>query len=416
MITDDLALGRDPNRVEGSLACAAATGFDNALAILRTTSGPLGIERIPLGRAGRRVLAQAVVSRVDSPRRDVAAMDGFAVRSAELTGAVLSYSEGSGHAGSETPPPLLLHSACPVSTGGAIPPGADRVIPHELTRCLPHGVIVDGVPEKPHIRPKSSDFAAGTTLLKPGATLGPRALLVAAAADIAAVTVWQRPRIAVLTSGDELVPPGMAYGRETAIPDSLSEALLLTARQWGGQPVGSRLLPDSVDAIGDAARDALSGCDILVMAGGASCGPRDCSRQAVMRLGFELQFAGVAMKPGKPAWYATRGDQRVLGLPGNPTAALTVARLFLAPLISALSGTSFDAALRWFDLPVPGVERAAPRRESFLLGMRSGDGGVILPEQDASGQLRLAMADLLIRRPHSAKQLDMAPTLRCLTF
>lgn len=297
-----------------------------------------------------------------------------------------------------------------------MPTGADRVIPHELTRSSPDGVIVDRIPEKPHIRRHASDFAAGTILLQPGTTIGPRALAVAAAADIPAVTVWRQPRVAVLTSGDELTPPGTASDVQVAIPDSLSGALLLTALQWGALPVGAKLLRDNVDAISEGARDALSGCDILVLAGGASNGPRDFSREAVLRLGFELQFAGVAMKPGKPVWYGTRGHQRVLGIPGNPTAALTVARLMLAPLISAFSGASFDAALRWFDLPATDAVSITPDRESFLLGMRDGDGARILPFQEASGQMRLASADLLIHRPALAEPAKDADVLRCLAF
>lgn len=413
----DMWLSRADSAEPVARECTATTGFDSAQAKLRAAAQPLGVERVPLAKAGRRILAEPVVARIDSPRCDVSAMDGFAVRSADLAAGARQFRlAGASFAGGIAPDPLDRGSAWAVATGGPMPPGADCVIPHELARADADSVVIERVPAKPHVRARASDFAAGTTLLEPGTMMEARALVVAAAADVGEVAVWRRPRVSVLVNGDELAGAGLAAETPYAIPDSLSEAILLMARQWGAKPMGAALIRDDVDALTQSVRGAVAECDILVIAGGASHGPRDLARRALESLSLALEFSGVAMKPGKPLWYGRIGATHVLGLPGNPTAALTTARLFLAPLISALGGGAFDDALRWSEMPAVDAVDAGGDRDSFLCGIRAGASAQLIIRQDASAQMMLARADLLIERRKGAPPVAPGQPLRCLRF
>ncbi|WP_159982428.1 MULTISPECIES: molybdopterin molybdotransferase MoeA [unclassified Novosphingobium] len=401
------------------IPCAATISFDAAQAIVREGAVPLGLEWVPLAKAGRRILARAAVAQIDSPRRDSAAMDGFAVRSQDLAGEVTRLKLcGESFAGGQTPSPLLPGTAIRISTGAPMPPGADRVVIREYTRVEGGEVIVPRASGKPHVRLRASDFALGTALLAPGTRIDARTMVVAAAADLDRLPVWRRPRLHILTNGDELAPPGRAGANEDAIPDSLSEALLLMARQWGAKPVGASRSGDRIDDLRAAAQLALGEADVIVMVGGASDGTRDRTRAALMPLGLQLLFSGVAMKPGKPLWYGRIGKTHVLGLPGNPTAALTTARLFLAPLICALSGAGFDYALRWCERVLLEDVPAGRERDQFLCGIADEilDGVTIIERQQASAQMMLAQAELLVERRSGAQFAASGTMLRCLRF
>ncbi|WP_260928401.1 molybdopterin molybdotransferase MoeA [Novosphingobium sp. 9] len=401
------------------IPCAANIDFDGAQTMLRANAHPLGMESVRLSKAGRRTLAEPVVARIDSPRRDSAAMDGYAVRSGDLSGNATRLTlQGESFAGSAIPLPLLSGTAVAVSTGAPMPMGADRVVMREFVRVEGSEVVVPSAPGKTHVRVRGSDFTCGQVLLQPGTRIDARTMLVAAAADQERVTVWRRPRIHVLCNGDELARPGDAYLRDDAVPDSLSEALLLMARQWGSKPCGISCVPDNADALRLASEKALPEADVLVIAGGASQGRRDHARTALLPLGLDLLFAGVAMKPAKPLWYGRIGTVHVLGLPGNPTAALTAARLFLAPLVSALAGAGYDRALRWSSLR--SLESAAPGgdRDQFLCGHwdEAEAGARIIARQEASAQMMLATADLLVERRAGAPLAPQGAMLRCLPF
>lgn len=201
-----------------------------------------------------------------------------------------------------------------------------------------------------------------------------------------------------------------------AVPVSLSEALMLIARQWGGKPTGMSRAPDRIDMVRDAAKAALGKTDILVLVRGASHGHRDLARAPLMPLGLRLEFAGVAMKPGKPLWYGRIGTTHILGLPGNPTAALTTARLFLAPMIAAISGSSFASALRWSCHPAAHALEPGGDRDQFLCGLMEADAARIIERQQASAQSMLAQADMLIERRAGASSGAAGSLLRCLRF
>ncbi|HEX7849760.1 MAG TPA: molybdopterin molybdotransferase MoeA [Sphingomonas sp.] len=389
-------------------ACSASLSFDAALAIMTAEALPLGQEKVTLSRAGRRTLAEPVMARIDAPRFDVAAMDGYAVCANELDAGRRAFDlAGASYPGGSAAASIRSGQAVKVMTGAQLPAGATQVVPWENVTAHEARVDVRDVPRRRHVRERGSDFRAGDMLLPAGRTIDSRALAVAAAADLAALTVWRRPKVGVIATGNELTAPGLACTTRLHVPDSLSAAIELFVRQWGGRPTGSRLLPDDLPMTERAAADAITGCDLLVMIGGASMGERDFAKAALRRLGLEMRFSKVAIKPGKPVWYGRIGDRHVLGLPGNPTAALTTARLFLAPLLTALGGRPANAGLRWSRAPLAHAVPANGDREAFLCAALDDDGVHLIGRQSASSQMTLGLADVLIRRPANA---PAAPT------
>lgn len=389
-------------RISVSDACAASIDFDGALAILTAQSGPLGKECVSLSSAGGRYLAAPVLARIDSPRRDCAAMDGYAVRDADLKSAsTLLRPMGTSYAGGAPPSAISAGETWRVMTGAPLPQGTDRVV--MIEHCRHHGELValEAPPlGKPHARKAGSDFLVGAELLSAGTRLTAAKLVVTAAADRSEVEVWRRPRIMLLATGDEILAPGCAAITPDATPDSLSTAIERLSISAGAEVIARLRLPDNEKAITRALEGATP--DIIVVIGGASRGDRDFARSAFASIGLEIAFADVAMKPGKPVWYGRRGSTHVLGLPGNPTAAFTVASLFLAPLIAGLSGGAASDALPWQLRPATRPVPANGPREAFLCASLSHGGAAICDRQEASGQAALAVADCLIRRPAHA--------------
>ncbi|MCR5872033.1 NTP transferase domain-containing protein [Sphingomonas sp. J344] len=253
------------------------------------------------------------------------------------------------------------------------------------------------------MRRVGEDFAVGTPVVPRGTLLEPGALVAVAAADVGAVSAWRRPRVRLLAAGDEIVAPGNAVATRHAIPDSLSIALAAFARGWGAEMVASARVADDPAAIRAAARAALVDVDVLVIAGGASRGDRDHCRAALAALGLEIAFADIAIKPGKPVWFGRLGSLAVLGIPGNPTAALTVARLFLAPLLAGLGGRPPDAALDWEQRPLVAPIPSQRDREGFCArpGWMAASGCSIvrrLRDRECSHRLVIYCAARLMRR------------------
>lgn len=383
-------------------ACSASIDFDGALAILAAHARPLGKESLSLADAGGRYLAAPVLARIDAPRRDSAAMDGYAVRDADLKGGTIFLRpRGTNYAGGAEPGAISVGETWRLMTGAPLPQGSDRVVMIEHCRHRGEFVVLDTPPlGKSHVRKAGSDFLAGDELLAAGMRMTAARLVVAAAADLGRLEIWRRPRILLVATGDEIVMPGCALRRPNAVPDSLSGAIEQLCTSAGADVVARLRLPDNEQAIARAQEAAFA--DVVVVIGGASRGDRDFGRSAFASLGLDIAFADVAMKPGKPVWYGRLGQAHFLGLPGNPTAALTVARLFLSPLIAGLSGGAISDALPWqlrqATKPIP----ANGPREAFLCASLSYEGAAICDRQDASGQATLALADCLVRRPANA--------------
>ncbi len=387
---------------EITAACAASIDFDSALAVLAALAKPLAPVAVSITDAGGCHLAAPIHARLDSPRRACAAMDGYAVRECDLSsGAATFRSIGVSYAGSRDAGEIGPGEARRVMTGAPVPRGADRVVMIEYCRQSAGVVTIEHPPlGKPHIRLRGSDFVFGQLLIPKGTKVTPAVAVSAAAADHHELLVSPRPRIQLLATGDEIVAPGSAAGGASVIPDSLSAAIELLCHSAGATVVSRVRLPDDPDMIARTMESASA--DIIVVLGGASRGDRDHGRAAFAPLGLEIAFADVAMKPGKPVWYGKVGARHILGLPGNPTAALTTARLFLSPLITCLLGGNVADALPWQLLPALGPIEANGPREAFLCAATSFRGVELSDRQDASGQARLAQANALVRRPANA--------------
>jgi molybdopterin molybdotransferase len=304
-----------------------------------------------------------------------------------------------------------------IFTGAPVPAGADRVIMQENVRPEGNCAIVDEHPGPArHIRQRGSDFCAGDELLRSGRLLDPRAIVAAAAADPDGVEVFRRPRLHILSTGDELAEPGTARERADAIPESVSFGVAALAQQWGAECLETTRLRDDLPAMERAAKTALDGADVVVVTGGASVGEKDFAKAMFEPLGLKLVFSKVSIKPGKPVWCGRVGNKLVMGLPGNPTSALVTGRLFLAPLLAGLTGLSIDRALRWRRSPLASALKACAARETFHRAREVGDAAEILSFQDSSAQKALAEADLLVRQRANTSALAAGSEVEVLDF
>ncbi|UTP38454.1 molybdopterin molybdotransferase MoeA [Phenylobacterium sp. LH3H17] len=394
-------------------------GFDEACRRIAAIASPLGAEQIALDLAWNRVLAAPVVACRSAPETAVSAMDGYAVRDADLaSGPARLRLVGTSFAGSPNGGPRLEAGACVrIFTGAPMPAGADRVVMQEVVQREGEAVMFAERPSPArHVRAAGSDFAAGEALLELGTRLTPQALVAAAAADLATVEVFIRPRVAVLSTGDELVEPGLAPHAPGTIPESVSFGVAALARAWGGEVTCRRRLGDELPSLVRAAAAALDDAHVVVVTGGASVGERDFSKAMFQELGLRLDFDKVAIKPGKPVWVGRVGERIVVGLPGNPSAAMVTARLFLAPILAGLSGTRPEDALAWRAAPLASPLGACGDRDCFHRGRSTFDGVRPVGNQDSSAQKDLAMADLLIRRRPAARALAAGELVEVLAF
>ena len=296
--------------------------------------------------------------------------------------------------------------AARIFTGGVVPPGADTIVIQEnTTRDGDRVTVTDGeAPPGRHIRRAGLDFKQGEVLLAKGRRLNDRDLMLAAAMNHPTVPVHRRPRVAVLGTGDELVPPGTTPG-PGEIVYSNGFALMALARAEGAEVIDLGIVPDRVDATVAAIRKARAErADILLTSGGASVGDYDLVQKGLAAEGLALSFWKVAMRPGRPMMHGRLGDMQVIGLPGNPVSAFVCALLFLVPLIRRLAGRAdvepqTESAELGVDLPA-NDERADYMRATLVPGP---DGTLVatpISVQDSSMMAALANADcLVIREP-----------------
>jgi molybdopterin molybdotransferase len=386
-------------------------GFDEALALIAGVAKPLVAEMVPLADAHGRVLAGPVIAQVDAPPRDVSAMDGYAVRDADLPGRL----PGAGTAYPGDPVATLAPGTCiRIFTGGPVPDGADRVVIQENVSREDDVAIFDGAGGGRHIRRRGADFPKGATLLEAGRLLDPRALVAAAGADLGAVEVWRRPRLVIFGTGDELVEPGTAREAPGTIPESVSIGVAALAREHGGEIVLMRRLKDDLPTLEQAAAEALAVADLVVVTGGASVGEKDYAKAMFAPAGLELIFAKVAIKPGKPVWLGRVGRKLIMGLPGNPSSAMVTGRLLLAPLIAGLAGR--DAASGWRQAPLAEAIGPCGDRETFTRAGWDGEAVRAFDYQDSGAQKTLADAELLIRRRAGAPAAEAGDMVEIIAF
>jgi molybdopterin molybdotransferase len=392
--------------------------FDEAIDLVRSVANPIGIEAVSIVDAAGRVLARPVIAQIDSPRCDVSAMDGYAVRDEDLDTFPASLKViGESFAGASWNGVVDSRTCARVFTGAAMPGGADRVVIQENVRREGDlAVIEEHCGSATHVRKRGSDFRSGEQLLVAGRLLDPRAIVAAAAADVAEVEVHRRPRLTVLGTGDELAEPGTARAKDDAIPESVSFGVTALAEQWGADCIGRTRLADDLPAMQRAAHAALEQSDVVVVTGGASVGEKDFAKAMFEPLGLELVFSKVSIKPGKPVWLGRVGEKLVAGLPGNPTSALVTARLFLAPLLAGMVGRPIDRALAWRSVPLASPLKDCGPRETFHRARSTGDAAEILSFQDSSAQKVLAEADLLVRQRAGSPALNAGAPVDVLDF
>lgn len=368
-----------------------------ALGAMLEAAPTLPAERVALAEALGRVLAEPVQAARDQPPFRASAMDGWAVRAAD--GLDPRRVSGESAAGRAFLGVLGPGEAVRIFTGAPVPAGADHVVMQENAR-LEAGLLRIEALGKPNIRPQGQEFAAGEALLQAGQRLdGPRGSIVASA-GAAEVTVRRRPRIAILTLGEELVAPGAPMGA-AQIYESVSFGLAGLVATWGGAPLRRASLPDDASALAHAVAAAEHEADLILIAGGASVGDYDVARTAIGAR--TLRVEKVAIRPGKPTWFAVgAGAPPILGLPGNPASALVCARVFLRPLLEVMVGLApaDQAAPFWAVLAAdagPVGERLAylrcaiaPRRDGRLEAR-------LAPDQDSSLARPFATCDALAR-------------------
>lgn len=316
---------------------------------------PLGAEDVPLSTALGRVLASDVVASVDVPGFDRASVDGFAVRAADLAGA--SAQEPAMLAVNPeilTPGAVPVHAvtpgtATPIATGGMLPRGADSVVMVEDTvaETRAEGLVVAvrrPVPPGAFMAAAGSDIGAGETVVRAGTRLGAAEIGMLAAIGADAVTVWRRPRVAIFSTGDELVAPGRPI-RPGQVFDSNAAILAASVAALGAEPVPLGIAPDDEAALSAMLDAALAQGDMVLLSGGTSKGAGDLAARVVGRLRDPgVIVHGVALKPGKPLCLAVTGGKPVAILPGFPTSAIMTFHAFLAPVIRAFGGLPPDAA------------------------------------------------------------------------
>ena len=354
---------------------SAPLSVAEARAAMLAAVAVLESESVALPLALHRVLAAPILSTRDQPPFAVSAMDGYAIRSADAPGPLALIGESA--AGHGFGGVCGAGQAVRISTGAAIPQGADTVVIQEDVRRDGDTVEVPAAKPNANIRPQGGDFKAGIELLSPGRRLDGVALSLAAAAGQGQLAVVKKPRIAILCSGDELVPPGAVPG-PWQIFESATFGVAALVSEWGGLPHKLAIEQDDIDGIARAADEGLFSSDLLVVIGGASVGDHDHARPALVTLGLKLQVEKVAVRPGKPTWFGATPIGPVLGLPGNPASALVCAHLFLRPLLEKMLGRDPEAVTKFRKARLARALPANGPREHYLRAMM---------ESDANGQM-----------------------------
>lgn len=369
---------------------------DDARKLVLALARPAGTEEIALDQGLGRTLANPAVAGLTQPPFNASAMDGYALRSAELPGpfqVIGTAAAGVPYEGG-TPP----GSAIRIFTGAPVPDGYDRVVMQEIVDREGDRITVRNAGENLNIRPEGNDFKRGFEFL-PQRPLRPADLALIAAMNVARITVARRPRVAILAGGDELVPPGTEPAPGQII-SSNDIAIAAMAEEAGAAPEILPLARDTEESLRDRFARA-AGADLIVTIGGASVGDHDLIAKVAGDLGMERAFYKLAMRPGKPLMAGRIGRSVMLGLPGNPVSAIVCAKLFMQPLIQAMLGLPAGPVLQQgrlaHDLPPEG-----DRQHYHRARLSAGDDLPLVdpfPDQDSARLWLLAQADALLMRP-----------------
>ena len=377
-------------------------------------------EAVGLADASGRVLAGSLRARLTQPPFDASAMDGYAVRGscvARLPATLKVVGEaaaGHGYGGR-----VEAGEAVRIFTGAPLPAGADAIVIQENTKREGDLLTVcDGVPEAGHIRPAGGDFREGEELIAAGTRLGARSILLAAAMGHGEVSAVRRPKVAILSTGDELVAPGTAPGPDQIVASN-AYGIAAMVSAFGGDPHILGIAADTAQSLEGKIAKA-GGADILVTIGGASVGDHDLVSSTLQAKGMALDFWKIAMRPGKPLLFGRLDGLRVIGVPGNPVSSMICARVFVVPLIRAMLGVN-DEGLQ--DRPAvlgAPIGKNGPRHH-FMRGrfVRDAVGREVVvsaENQDSSLIGVLARADCLIVREANAPAAATGEPVRVLSL
>jgi molybdopterin molybdotransferase len=385
---------------------------DDARARMLAEIAPLAAETVPLARSIGRVLAEDVGAVRDQPPFAASAMDGWAVRAADCPGALKIVGESAAGHGFEGA--VGAGEAVRIFTGAAMPAGCDAMVIQEDAERDGDMVRVPAVEPDHFVRPAGGDFKAGAVLLTRGSRIDPWRLSLAASAGRAEVSVGGLPRVALLSTGEEIVEAPATPG-PFQIYDSGVPALAAMIEGWGATVARAKPVRDELDAVIAALRDAAA--DLVVTVGGASVGDHDLVRAAGEALGLSLQVASVNVRPGKPTFFGTLSDgRRLLGLPGNPASAFVCAEMFLKPILSAYQGAPTEpatiAARLAEALPANGS------REHWMRAKLTYQDGFVsvrpYRDQDSSLVSVFAASDALIRRLAGAQAAEAGSVVEVL--
>ncbi|MER8638289.1 gephyrin-like molybdotransferase Glp [Mesorhizobium sp. M1365] len=362
-------------------------------------------ERVALLDAADRVLAEPVVALRTQPPFNASAMDGYAVRAADIASVPARLSvvgmapAGRGFAGT-----VQQRQAVRIFTGAPLPEGADTIVIQENVRDLGGGSVevTERTVQGRNIRRLGLDFAKGDVLLPKGRLLDPAALSLAASANHPEVRVVKRPLVAIIATGDELLPPGSDLGPDQII-SSNAYGVAAAAQSVGARALDLGIAPDRREAIAALVEKAVkAGANVIVTLGGASVGDHDFVHDVLTGQGMTLDFWKIAMRPGKPLMFGRLGDIRCIGLPGNPVASLVCTQLFLKPLLARLGGRAFQQDIRRARLGA--AMPANDLRQDYVRAVVIDDAGTLVATpfgiQDSSMLKMLADADgLIVRAP-----------------
>jgi molybdopterin molybdotransferase len=388
---------------------------DEALDVLLAGARPVAeVEEVPTLEASGRVLAQAQASTMDVPPMDNSAMDGYAVRTADVkapdTKLRIAQRIQAGAVGKILEP----GTAARIFTGAPIPPGADAIVMQEFCAADGDHVVIKKVPQKDAwIRRRASDIAKGAPILAAGIRLRPQDTGLAASVGIKALPLYRRVRLGLFFTGDELVMPGdpLPPGR---IYNSNRFTLNGLARVFGCEVLDYGIVPDSLQATRDVLKKASKECDVIVTSGGVSVGDADFVKPAVEAEGSLLMWK-IAMKPGRPLAFGRVGNAAFIGLPGNPVSSFVTFLVFVRPFLLKTQGVAAVVpralpARADFDWPEPD-----PRREFLRVKWNAQGGLEIYPTQDSAVMTSTAWADGLVDNPpnHAIRRGD---TVRFLPY
>lgn len=377
----------------------------DALERLLEGAATAGTERVGLDEAFGRVLGAPLHALRTQPPFDASAMDGYAVIAQDIADLPARLALiGEAAAGRQFAGKIARGQTVRIFTGAPVPAGADTVVIQENVRDLGNGEVEVFEPTAPgrNIRTKGLDFNEGDLILDAGRLIDPAALSLAAAANHPTLDVQRAPLVAIIATGDELLPPGSAPGPDQII-SSNAYGVAAIARSVGARVLDLGIAPDKTESISALVREALdAAADVIVTLGGASVGDHDLVHGVLTDLGMNLDFWKIAMRPGKPLMFGRLGETRCVGLPGNPVASLICSHLFLKPLLAKLAGRVYAPDIREAVLGAP--MKANDLRQDYVRGMVSEtDAGLVAMPfgvQDSSMLRTLAEANcVIIREP-----------------